>query len=76
MSKYEFHDEASLSEAAEALGKKAMQLGLIPSFVIRYFPDSRQFYIPNENESEPLTPEQAYLRLKKIIEKSGTVGIA
>jgi hypothetical protein len=71
MSKYEFHDEASLAEATEALGKKALKLGLIPSFVISYFPDSCQFYIPNENESQPLTPEQAYMRLKKIVEQSG-----
>lgn len=71
MSKYQFHDEASLAETAEALGKKAMELGLIPSFTIRYFPDNRQFYIPNENESQPLTPEEAYMRLKKLVEQSG-----
>jgi len=64
-----FHDETSLSETAEELGKKALQLRLIPSFVVRYFPDSRQFYIPDENHSEPLTPEEAYLRLKKIVEQ-------
>lgn len=71
MSNYTFHDEASLAETAEALGKKALKLGLIPSFAIRYFPDSSQFYIPNENESQPLTPEQAYMRLKKLVEQSG-----
>ncbi len=70
MSEYHFHDESSLSDTAEALGKKAMKLGLIPSFVVRFFPDSRQFYIPNEIESEPLTPEEAYLRLKKLVEQS------
>ncbi|MBD1923872.1 hypothetical protein H6F77_22800 [Microcoleus sp. FACHB-831] len=71
MPKYQFHDEISLAETAEELGKKAMSLGLIPSFVVRFFPDSRQFYIPNENESEPLTPEEAYLRLKKLVEEAG-----
>ncbi|MBW4546890.1 MAG: hypothetical protein KME25_20965 [Symplocastrum torsivum CPER-KK1] len=71
MSKAPFHDEFTLSETAVGLGKKAMDLGLIPSFVVRYFPDSQQFYIPNENESSPLTPEEAYLRLKKLVEQSG-----
>jgi hypothetical protein len=66
-----FHDEASLSDTAEELGKKALQLGLIPSFVVRYFADSRQFYIPDENHSEPLTPEEAYMRLKRLVEQSG-----
>ncbi|MBD2185594.1 hypothetical protein [Aerosakkonema funiforme] len=71
MRKYQFHDEYTLSETAVELGKKAMQLGLIRSFVVHYFPDSSQFYIPNENESEPLTPERAYLLLKRIVEQSG-----
>ena len=70
MSTYEFHDEFTLSETAEKLGEKALELGIIPSFVVRYFPDNRQFYIPNENESESLTPEEAYLRLKKLVEQS------
>ncbi len=70
MSKYKFHDELSLAETAESLGKEAMKLGLIPSFVVRFFPDSSQFFIPNEKESEPLTPEEAYLQLKKLVEGS------
>lgn len=70
MNEPQFHDEMSLSEAAEMYGKRAMQLGLIPSFVVRYFPDSQQFYIPNENESDPLTPEEAYMRLKKLVENA------
>ena len=70
MNKPPFHDEASLADTATEFGRKAMELGLIPSFVVRYFPDSSQFYIPNENESEPLTPEEAYLRLKRLVEKS------
>lgn len=65
-----FHNEASLAEAAEAFGKRALRLGLIPSFVIRYFPDSQQFYIPDEERSKALTPEQAYLHLKSLIEST------
>ena len=72
MTKAPFHDEFSLTETAAKLGKKAMDLGLIPSFVVRYYTDSQQFYIPDENQSEPLTPEQAYLRLKKLVEQSNT----
>ena len=68
MNKYLFHDEYTLSERAVELGKEAMKLGLIPSFVVRYYPDNKQFYIPNEKESEALTPEEAYLRLKKIVQ--------
>jgi len=71
MTIYQFHDEYTLAEAADKLGKKALDLGLIPSFVVRYFADCRQYYIPNEKESEPLTPEQAYLRFKKLVEYSG-----
>lgn len=67
MSECKFHDEYSLAETADQLGKKALQLGLIHSFVVRYFADSRQYYIPNETESEPLTPEQAYLQFKKML---------
>jgi hypothetical protein len=72
MTKAPFHDEFTLTETAAKLGKKAMDLGLIPSFVVRYYTDSQQFYIPDENQSEPLTPEQAYLRLKKLVEQSDT----
>ncbi|MBW4562681.1 MAG: hypothetical protein KME32_16335 [Mojavia pulchra JT2-VF2] len=71
MTTYQFHDEYTLAETAEQLGKKALKLGLIPSFVVRYFSDSRQYYIPNENESEPLTPEEAYMRFKKLVQQSG-----
>lgn len=72
MSPSTFHDESSLSEVTEAMGKNALQLGLIPSFVVRYFPDSCQFYIPDENCSEPLTPERAYLQLKRLLAQSQT----
>ncbi|WP_416675008.1 hypothetical protein [Egbenema bharatensis] len=64
-----YHDELSLSDAAEEWGKKAVQSGLIPSFVVRHFADSSQFYIPDEHH-EPLTPEQAYMQLRKLIEQS------
>lgn len=64
-----FHDETSLADSATELGNQAMKLGLIPSFVVRYFPDSRQFFVPNETASEPLTPEQAYLHFKRIVEQ-------
>ena len=71
MKKAQFYNEFTLTETAVELGKKAMDSGLIASFVVRYFPDSQQFYIPNENEAEPLTPEEAYMRLKKMVEQSG-----
>ncbi|HAA28193.1 MAG TPA: hypothetical protein DCE56_11610 [Cyanobacteria bacterium UBA8553] len=70
MSKSQFHDEFTLSETAVKFGKKALDLKLIPSFFVRYFPDSQQFYIPNEDQGEPLTPEEAYLRLKQLVEQS------
>ena len=70
MFEYQFHDEYTLAEVTDKLGKKALELGLIPCFVVRYFADSRQYYIPNEIMSEPLTTEQAYMRLKKIVEQA------
>ena len=65
-----FHDEMSLVEAAEFLAKEAFQRGLIPSFAVRHYLDSAQFFIPDEEDSEALTPEQAYLRLKRLIENA------
>ena len=70
MSEHPFSDQLTLEEKAEALGKKAMELGLIPSFVVHFFPDIWQFYIPNEQESDPLTPEEAYLRLEKLVKSA------
>ncbi|GET40785.1 hypothetical protein [Microseira wollei] len=67
---YDFCDEYTLAETAENLAKKAVKLGFIQSFVVRVFADSWQFYIPKENESEPLTPEQAYLYLKRLVEQA------
>ncbi|NEO33672.1 MAG: hypothetical protein F6K36_25260 [Symploca sp. SIO3C6] len=72
MSKYCFHDEITLAEEAEKLGKKAIKLGLINGFTVHLFPDCWQFYIPNEQESEPLSSEEVYLRFKKLVEQSGT----
>ncbi|HEY9637453.1 MAG TPA: hypothetical protein V6D14_28905 [Coleofasciculaceae cyanobacterium] len=70
MSEPHFHDEISLAEEAENLAKQAMELKLIPGFVIHFYPDSWQFYLHNEQGAEPLTPEEAYLRFKKLLEKS------
>ena len=62
----EFHDELSLADRAVALGEQAMQRGIIPSFVVRHYPDSRQFLLPDDT-AEPLTPEEAYLKFKKML---------
>jgi hypothetical protein len=64
-----FHDEQSLADAAAEFGQQALQRGLIHSFVVRHFADSRQFYVPDEHQ-EPLTPEQAYLRFKALVESA------
>ena len=68
MGNYHFYDEISLAEAAETIGKRAVELGLIPSLTVRIFSDSWQFYVPNQQDSEPLTPEEAYLQLKALVE--------
>ncbi|MBD2774277.1 hypothetical protein [Iningainema tapete] len=70
MSDYQFNDQISLEKRAEELGKKALEQRLIPSFAVYYYPDNWVFYIPSDNQSEPLTPEEAYLRLKKLVEKA------
>ncbi len=70
MSEPHFHDEISLAEAAEKLAKKAMELKLIPSFTIHFYPDSWQFYLNNEQAAEPLTPEEAYFHCKQLLEQS------
>ncbi len=58
--------EIELAERTEILAKQAMQLGLVPSFAVHYFPDSWRFYIP-DLDSEPLTPERAYLHLQRVL---------
>lgn len=69
MTHTEFTDEITLAEQAETLGRMAVTMGLIPSFVVRHFPDSWEFYIPDETASQ-LTPEEAYLHLKQLVELS------
>ena len=70
MSQPQFHDEISLAEEAEKLAKKAMELKLIPGFVIHFYSDSWQFYLDNEEETEALTPEEAYFHFKQLLEQS------
>ena len=70
MSTAKFHDGNSLADATDELGKKALKLGLIPSFTVRFFPDSREYFISHDDKSEALTPEEAYLRFKKLVEKA------
>ena len=71
MSHYSFHNGLTLAEAAEKLGKRAIELGLISNFSLHLFPDCWQFSLPNGQEAEPLTPEEAYLHFKKLVEQSG-----
>ncbi|MBD2595311.1 hypothetical protein BCD64_14500 [Nostoc sp. MBR 210] len=70
MSKFMFHDPISLAEQAEQLGKKAVNLGLIPYFSIRYYSDSQEFYLGEENTANPLTPPEAYMKFKKLVESA------
>ncbi|UKO98379.1 hypothetical protein [Nostoc sp. UHCC 0870] len=70
MSHYLFHDEVTLAEKTEELGRKAVELKLIPSFVVRYYPDSWEFCIPDDNSSTCLTPPEAYMKLKKLVDGS------
>ncbi|MGK7896924.1 MAG: hypothetical protein AB4372_25755 [Xenococcus sp. (in: cyanobacteria)] len=67
--KYHFHDIMSLAEEAEKLGKEAMKLGLISSFTVHVFPDCWQFTMNNGQESELLTPQEAYLQFRKLVEQ-------
>ena len=67
MTHAKFTDEITLAAEAENLGRMALTMGLIPSFVVRHYPDSWQFYIPDES-ADRLTPEEAYLRLKQLVD--------
>lgn len=69
MNQARFTDEISLAARAEELGETALLMGLIPSFVVRHFPDSWEFYIPDET-AQQLTPEEAYLQLKQLVNRS------
>ncbi len=66
---YRFHDVLTLAEVAEKLGKRALNLGLISNLTVHLFPDCWQFSLTNAQESELLTPEEAYLRFKKLVEQ-------
>ncbi|MDJ0650269.1 MAG: hypothetical protein QNJ60_16370 [Xenococcaceae cyanobacterium MO_188.B19] len=68
-SKYPFHDVLTLGEAAERLGKRAMKLGLISNLTVHLFPDCWQFSLTNGQTSELLTPEEAYLRFKQLLQQ-------
>ena len=70
MSEHSFYDELTLAEEAEKLGKKAIKLGLIPSLTVHLYTDCWEFSLPKGQESETLTPEEAYLRFKKLVEQS------
>ena len=69
MNQAKFTNEITLAEQAETLGRMALTMGLIPSFVVRHFPDSWEFYIPDETAHQ-LSPEEAYLHLKQLVELS------
>jgi hypothetical protein len=71
MSTSKFHDGYSLADTTDELGKQALKLGLIPSFTVRFFPDNREYFIAHDDKSEALTPEEAYLYFKKLVEKAG-----
>ncbi|NJL83895.1 MAG: hypothetical protein HC890_14905 [Chloroflexaceae bacterium] len=70
MDKPNFHDEISLAEAAESLAKQAMHQGMLNHFTIYFYPDSWQFHFSGKPEGELLTPEEAYLYLKKLLGKT------
>lgn len=74
MSNYLFHDPITLAEQAEELGKKAVKLGLIPSFSVHYYSDSPEFYLPDEKTASSLTAPEAYMKFKKLVEASSCQG--
>ena len=71
MSQKWFAEQDSLSDAVQELAETTVSLGVISSFMVRYQGQQRRFYLPNESDSQPLTAEQAYLRLKQLMEESG-----
>ena len=64
-----FQDLLTLAEAAEKLGKRALELVLRSRLTVHLFPDCWQSSLTNVQESELLTPEEAYLRCKKLGEQ-------
>ncbi|MCT7974575.1 hypothetical protein [Laspinema olomoucense] len=71
MSQKWFAEQDSLSDAVEELAETTVSLGVISGFMVRYQGQQRQFFLPTESDSEPLTAEEAYLRLKQLMEESG-----
>jgi hypothetical protein len=71
MSQNWFAEDNSLSDAVEELAETTVSLGVISSFMVSYQGQQRQFYLPHLSNAEPLTPEQAYLQLKQLMEESG-----
>jgi hypothetical protein len=67
MNQAQVTDEITLAARAEKLGETALLMGLIPSFGVRHFPDSWEFYIPDET-TQKLTPEAAYLHFKQLVD--------
>jgi hypothetical protein len=53
MKSYQFHDEYTLAETAEELGKKAVKLGLIPSLCVRIFPIADNSTFPTKTNPNP-----------------------
>ena len=69
MNHAQFTDEITLAARAEKLGETALMMSLIPSFVVRHFPDSWEFYITDET-AQQLTPEEAYFQLKRLVDSA------
>lgn len=42
------------------MGEVALSMGLIPSFVVRHFPDSWEFYIPDETVYQNVHARHTY----------------
>ena len=62
---YRFHDLLTLAEAAEKLGKRALELGLISSLTVYLFPDCWHFSLTDDRESELLTAECGHRRHRR-----------
>ena len=69
MNHAQFTDEITLAARAKKLEETALMMGLIPSFVVRHFPDNWEFYIPDET-AQQLTPEEAYFQLKRLVDSA------
>lgn len=67
MGVYSVHEQAHLIDAAERLGRKAIALGLIPSFTVQHFADNILFSVVDYPKL--LTPTEAYLCFQRLIEE-------